>query len=173
MTGERSVGLIVMVKLPPGGDYGDEYLAILQRRGFFNTEKMMAETYPNIYQVTVHGKAKIGETAKNAMIRECFEEMGDCFGAQVAKSEDHLRQVYHRCGDNQILIYAIELPLEILSKIRLHGSSGGIHPLRRGAAKFILVTDTGEKHCSPQNNEAIVMFSDEKLAVLSAFSMFN
>ena len=68
----RVVGLLVMTELPEMG-----LVAVLQRRGEFNHEKMGPETYPGAFQLTAWGGMKDEETPHEAMLREVEEELGE------------------------------------------------------------------------------------------------
>lgn len=71
MTKRRVVGLLVMTELPEMG-----LVAVLQRRGEFNHEKMGPESFPGALQLTVWGGMEDDETPYGAMLREAEEELG-------------------------------------------------------------------------------------------------
>jgi hypothetical protein len=68
---ETSFGLLLVISLD------GKLMAILQRRGEFNHETMSPESWPGACQVTVHGKAIVGEELGTAIKRETIEEIGE------------------------------------------------------------------------------------------------
>lgn len=91
----RMVGLLVMTEMPDG-----ELVAVLQRRGEFNHEKLegilshkrpvsagWSESFPGGYSLTVWGGMEDGETSIQAMIREVQEEMGQEFYGLLLSQE--------------------------------------------------------------------------------------
>ncbi|GEM_PF-350157 len=67
----RVTGLLIMTELP---NYG--LVAVLQRRGEFNHEKMGPESFPGAMQLTVWGGVEESESMPGALFREIQEEMG-------------------------------------------------------------------------------------------------
>ena len=58
---KKSVGLILMSWVPQE-DGSKKLVAILQRRGIWDFERMDKETFPGCYQVTFHGGLEENET---------------------------------------------------------------------------------------------------------------
>ncbi len=164
---KKRVGLIVLVKLKDA-----ELAAVLQGRGFFNSETRKPESYPGICQVTVHGKLENNESAKQALFREIREELGRDFEREVKKAKILEIHRFHE-SRHQVITYAAKLPAKALKAIRPGSSSGGLRLITQSEINRIKTVKPAHKIKGVLDRNAIVMFSDELEAVKKAFKVFS
>ena len=109
---KKSVSLVIITKL------NGVYLALLQKRASWNTEKGTKESYPGCMQTSCHGKLEKGETFVQALFREAREELGENFVAKCLKNIP-LRQISDDYdGRNRIITFATFVPKERLLMIQ-------------------------------------------------------
>ncbi|MDP3999673.1 MAG: NUDIX domain-containing protein [bacterium] len=173
MADKRSVGLVMITEIPEMGR-----VAVLQRRGEFNHEKMGPESWPGGCQVTAHGKVEENETFERALFREIVEELGENLkhALMALRSSDDMpmREVMRsEKGRHEKVTLAVKVPMDFLGYIRLGPSSGGLVLLpetRLDEIKWL--TDFG-KDVGVTDRRIIAMFPDEIEAVRRAFEVLK
>lgn len=173
---KKSVGLVVMVKMPQE-DGSEVLMAMLQRRGTFNTEKMKPESYPGCCQVSVHGGVEEGESFDQALIREVQEEFGqdfaNCLRCLPNKAAVEIL-IHQKTSEKEIITYGTLIPLDWLKMIRLGPDSGGLDLVSASDANGATVEIKPEyKADGPPKGWMIAMFPDEIEAVRKAFIVFG
>lgn len=166
-TKETSVGLIVLTGIPEMG-----VVAVLQRRGEFDHEKMKRESYPGACQVTCYGKMKEKDWGDpiSALQREADEELGS--GVFSLFFRDHLEELVRVETEKKSVITFGVLCMdgeELLSTIRLNASSGGLSFLKREDVGRIEDLTTYNKEEGVIDRRVIAMFPGETKAVQLAF----
>lgn len=176
---KMSVGLIILTDVPSMGR-----VAILQRRGEFNHEKMGPESYPGGCRVTAHGKCEVGESFCKAIDREIVEELG-LAAAGLIRHEDALlhddegKSIYQEIikveGEEKVVLtYGVVLPSKYLfGGIQLGPSSGGLVLVHEDQVDNIQDLTKFDKKEGVTDRRVIAMFPDEKEAVKKAFEMFK
>ncbi len=171
---KKSVGLLLMVRMADGG-----IRAILQRRGWWNHETEKEESWRGSYQPTAHGGMEQNEIIDVAIIlREVAEEIGEVVALQLAISianENKLELLAETRNDEVwVTTYGIIMPMEIIGKIRLGPSSGGIRPISTDEVRSIQSIEAGgyRKDDTLPENRVIVMFDHNIRAVKQAFTVF-
>lgn len=167
MIQKRSVGLVGIVEVPGMGR-----VAVLQRRGEFNHEKLGQESWPGGCQVTVHGGVEENETSERALVREITEELGedflDCLGiGDILGAE---KVMCSEKGREEVTTYALKLSVEALCRIRLGPSSGGLVLLPESRLQEVRWLSEFSKSEGVTDRRVIAMFPDEKEAVSLAFA---
>lgn len=165
MSVKTSVWLIILTEVPGFG-----LVAVLKARGFFNTEKMSKESYPGVFQVTVHGGAEAGGALMNALFREIKEELGNEAEKIVKKERASIFEINRIETDDRVVVtYMLKLPSDFLHEIRLNADSGEIRLVK--AEDVGVISDIKEvyKVAGVPNRKIIIMFPDEKKAVKKAF----
>lgn len=165
---KRSVGLIVMVKMPNG-----QLMAVLQRRGTFNHEKMALESFPGCLQVTCHGGLQDGENVVKGLVREVNEELGQDFN-------DHFSffgtELLSEVGDDKkrVTTYGTILPMELIrDHLRLGPDTGGLVYVPKDMIDQIIEIRPEFKLLGPEFSRTLAMFPDEIAAVKKAFEIFG
>jgi len=173
-----------MVKMPQE-DGKEVLMAVLQRRGRFNTEKMKLESYPGCCQVTVHGKLNEGEEIMTGLRRETEEELGLFFAETYFSLCGHyVGTIIHKTSDESVITFGTVMPIDLLRGIRLGPDSGGlvyVNEKRINDQRIIfeigkddkdMVPDAMKKY-GPSEAATIAMFPDEVEAVRKAFEVFG
>lgn len=172
---KRSVGLVILTEISisdPRPQRGT-FMAVLQRRGTWNVEKMKSESYPGCLQVTCHGKVEEGETFYSALIRESCEELGEAFTRKCQKDVPLVKLVHHTDDEKEVITYGAFVPPEYLRMIRLGPDSGGLDlvPLDEVDEIQELTPDFKEK--GPEFRHTRVMFADEIVTVRNVFEIIQ
>ncbi|OHA41898.1 MAG: hypothetical protein A3G59_00105 [Candidatus Taylorbacteria bacterium RIFCSPLOWO2_12_FULL_47_20] len=117
----KAVGLVVMMRIR------DKPVAILQRRGEFNTEKMALETNPGVWQATMHETLRPDESFETGLNRGIFEELGKEAASILYRPETEI--IHEWTNENYLKrFYWVSSDPNILRVIRLETSTGGIRP---------------------------------------------
>ncbi len=173
---KKSVGLVLMVKMPQE-DGSEVLMAVLQRRGRFNTEKMKPESYPGCCQVTCHGGLEEGESFDDALIREVEEELGTDLAKCLRCLPDKVGieiLIHQTTTEKEIITYGGMLPIKWISSIRLGPDSGGLDLISESEARGATVEIKPEyKADGPPKSWMVAMFPDEIMAVRKAFEVFG
>lgn len=170
MPGKRSVGLLVFTHLPEKG-----LVAILQKRGKFNDETMLPESYPGGCQLTVWGSAKDNENYDEALNREIGEEAGWVWTADFLTARHQGQRVAHLedpvASGGNASVWAAYLPAENIKHLRLGAATGGITLVTEEELPLIqnLKTDYTRER-GVQNTEIIAMFDDSKEILKKGFA---
>lgn len=166
---KQSVGVVLITNLPGKGP-----CAVLQRRGFWNFEKMKPESWPNGCQVTAHGGVEEGEKLLQALEREAREELGEEFVEHATLrmfAEDKLQVVFvHENEKRSVTTFGMEIPHESLRLIRLQPDSGGLFFVTADDLEEIENLDKFDRLGGVPSGR-IAMFEDEKQAVARAFAL--
>lgn len=169
MSKRRVVGLLVMTEIPEMG-----LVAVLQRRGEFNHEKMGPESFPGAMQLTVWGGMEETDTDElTAMLRECEEEMGGSFATHIrCWARLTVSEIYRFEDEKNLKVaYAVKLPCEFLKKICLGPSSGGIRLLKEEEIGKIQDLKNFDKTVGVTDRNILAMFADTKETIERAFKM--
>jgi hypothetical protein len=165
MIKKKSVGLIILTEV-----FGFGLVAVLKARGSFNTEKMDKESYAGVYQVTVHGGLKRGESFMDALFREVKEELGKKAEKIVKKNKAYISEINLMETDDKIVMtYMLKLPSYFLNKIRLNADSGEIRLVKSEEVGIISDIKDAYKVSGVADRRIVVMFPDEKESVKAAF----
>mgnify|MGYP001560009719 FL=1 len=167
---KRSVGLLIMTRIK------GELVAVLQRRGEFNHEKMEPETWPGACQITTHGQINECEDVWHALKRELGEELGERTKKFFDIASDHI-EILNKIasGDKEVTTAGIFVAdaKELLETIQLNASSGGLRILQKDELNRIQNILLGYiKEKGIELRSTIVMFPDEIVAVKKAFEIF-
>lgn len=175
---KRSVGLIVMVRIPQKeGSY--RVMAALQRRGTFNHEKMAPESYPNCLQVTCHGKLNDDEDFQAALYREMCEELGVTFAETFKGGYPGHLLVDSTTDEKRVMTFGVLIPINVIrDHVRLGPDSGGLIYISQDDVGDIvdLSSDMSAKRMKengPEFSYTRAMFPDEIKAVKKAFEIFG
>lgn len=164
----KGVGLLLITDLPRIGR-----VAVLQVRGYFNTEEMRPQYYAGGAQVTVYGGINKRETEKMALFREIREELG-------GKIEKLLRPKWRKeiskisnfkRANEQGTIYAILLDRKFLSKISLSPDSGGLRFVKPDELKNS--QDLSKYKSGVRDRFVLAVFPDTYKIVTKAFRVFG
>lgn len=164
---ELIVGLLVIVKV------GNEGMAVLQRRGEFNHEKMGPESWPGGCQVTVLGGGRAGETPLQAMWREISEELGERVTDFMLLRNFLVKLLDKEEGNQQKKIFGVIESNYLLTIIRLHPSTGGLVLLPESKVEEIQDLTQFDKKEGVTDRKVIAMFPDEIEAVRKAFEQYH
>lgn len=164
---KKSVGLVVMTYITQEGK--EVLVAVLQKRGTFNTEKMEPESYPDCCQVTCHGKLKDKEGWGEGLLREITEELGPVFSSIV-----HHGQSTVLIETDTILTMGIFTSIvNIRNHIRLDPDTGGLVYITKDQVDNIVEISGDMKIHGPEFTHTLAMFPDEIEAVRKAFEIFR
>jgi len=164
VTKKVSVGLVVLTDISSMGGR----VAVLQRRGEFNHEKMGAESYPGACQVTVHGKVEKSESTFTALYREFAEELGKtALRVFLPSALKNLSNIVTE--EKEVMTYGTVLPASFLKEVQLNPSSGGLVLLTEDRMDSIQDLHSFDKKEGVTDRRIIAMFPDEKEAVRKAF----
>lgn len=181
---KRAVALVVLTDIPEIG-----CVAVLQKRGEFNHEKMRSESYPGGCQLTVHGGLKPDESVVEGLLRESHEEMGHDFEQMLSRligNPDVFEVVMENTilngvalvnhaedESSEIFNFAVRLPYRFLNDVRLGPSSGGICLVRQEDVKGIVDLRSFNKVEGVNSRSIVAMFPDAKKAVQKAFEVLK
>lgn len=177
---KTSVGLVILADIPTMGGLN----AVLQERGKFNHEENRPESWPGACQVTAHGKCTEGESIKDGLMREIYEELGAAMAEVIADVAAHNVVELNRVETDEKLVvtfgcrfaaYTIfgEDPFKD-NVFRLHESSGGLRMVnRQGVDKIVDLAKNFNKVDGVKDPEITAMFADEKEAVRLAFEKLS
>jgi len=151
-------------------------VAILQRRGPFNHEKMAPESFPGACQVTAHGKLEEGESFFQALYREIMEELGEKFLRDVyipTSKITEVPEVPSTKGGVRTFAMLVDANCDIL-KIQLNPSSGGLVLATEEMMREAIPIDPSvHKKGGIKDLKTIAIFQDEIDTVLEAFKMLR
>lgn len=170
MAKKVSVGLVVLTDVP---DMGGR-VAVLQRRGEFNHEKMKPESFPGACQVTAHGKVEEGENRFEALGREFIEELGKAVGDLIFRlgaSPVELSRIVTE--EKEAVTYGALFPATFLQSVKLNPSSGGLVLLTEDKVDSIQDLGSFDKKEGVTDRRVIAMFPDEIEAVRQAFAQIR
>jgi hypothetical protein len=169
----NKVGLILFTGTMKG------LTAILQRRGEIDFDGFnephgpygwKEESWAGALQVTCHGKCKEHETEREALLRECEEELGSTIASEITDRFDELKQLSTNDDPSLTLGHFINADYH-LPRMRLHSSSGGL--------KLICAEDLdqikplkGFDKKQPVPNGIMAMHDDEIRALRKGFESF-
>ena len=159
---KTSVGLVVLTNLPSMGGW----VAILQRRGEFNNEKMGPESWPGACQITVHGECKDGEILQTALVREIKEEIGTSLGFNVGTT---VELTYTEDSDKIVASFGMRVIPKWLELFRLHAGTGGLKFVTREQVDNIVSIKDFDKTIGVKDRDVIAMFPDEIITLQRAF----
>jgi hypothetical protein len=166
---KKSVGLVVLTKIPGYGGCPITH-AVLQKRGFWNTEHQRAESYPGCTQVTCHGKLEDGEDFLVALGRELREELGETFAELILISG--VSEVNNEITEEKMVRnFRATVSLSDLRKIRLHPDSGGLLLVTADQLEDFVPITSQMKNTGPEYFHSVAMFKDEIQAVKMALEM--
>ncbi len=166
---KTSVGLVVLTELPSMGGV----VAILQRRGKFNHEKMAPESWPGGCQVTCHGKVEEGdEDVLDALQRELEEEFGwDAVQEILPDPNRAILLADEESETERALTYGVLVPLSsfLREDVILNASSGGLDFVTCDQLDQIQDLRNFDRKTGVTDLNTIAMFNDEAKAVTLAF----
>ncbi len=170
MAKKVSVGLVVITDVPGMGR-----VAVLQRRGEFNHEKMGPESWPGGCQVTASGGAEADENFLQALRREIEEELGENFIRALSREDvGPVQELVHlEDADLEVITYGVKMPADILGQIRLGPSSGGLVLLPEEEVGNIENLKDFDRKEGVRDRKTIALFSDAKEAVVKAFAILK
>lgn len=171
MPGQQLVSLIIFTKLPD--DIG--LVAILQKRGEFDDERMKPESAPGGCQLTVTGGIEDGETPEAALHREVIQEIGFTCGIEFALASinmENMTILSYAPGEQRkenALAYAWIVEPEFIRRMSLHPATGGLKYLRESQIKEIVDLSNFGKYEGVVHNRTVAMFSDATELLVKAF----
>lgn len=170
MPGKRSVGLLVFTHLP-----GGELVAILQKRGKFNDETMLPESFPGGCQTTVWGSAKDKENFDEALNREIGEETGWVWTADFLIARAEGKRVIHLEDPNTsggaVSLWAAYFPIEKIRQMRLSSATGGLEYLREEQIPHIRdLKAEFTRESGVKDADTLAMFDDAKEILKNGFA---
>ncbi|PIT96659.1 hypothetical protein COT82_01985 [Candidatus Campbellbacteria bacterium CG10_big_fil_rev_8_21_14_0_10_35_52] len=162
----KTIGLIVMFK-----NKEKRFIAALQTRGNFNTEKNKQETYKSASQLTVHGGINEKESEINALLRETKEELGKKFAKIIELNKNKIIKL-NRVKNDKISAVNFGLMLaEIdLDKIKINKQTdGSLRLISKNEISNIRELKPSDKTNGIANKNEIAMFFDDIETVKLAF----
>ncbi len=166
---EKIVGLLIVTNLLDKGK-----VALLQRRGKYDFEKMKDETWPGACQVTAIGRASDPkEYASNVLYNEIKGEIGQYIADLVAASKNKVEEqklfdgkAIRNGKEKEIKIYGFGMRWpEVKKLIKLHLSTGGLEYVAPAAVSKIKNLLDFESQKGVADLHTIAMFPEEKEAV--------
>lgn len=159
------VGLMILTQ-----DEGNEPVVILQRRGAFDYEKNMPESFAGVCQVTAHGQADGDESPEEALLREVEEELGKTAAATVRREFSRIKEVGRTEIDDKVRItYTLTLPTSFVQEIHLHKSSSGLVLIKKSELCNVQGALPEYREHGVPAHDCIFMFPDEKSALERLF----
>lgn len=170
---KRATGLLIMTEIPGMG-----LVAVLQRRGEFNHEKMGPESYPGGLQPTVWGGVKDEECVLDALIREIKQELGKRTW-EIWIHGRSLKEIYRLEDEKGLMIaFGVKLPCDFLAEkdnseeeVRLNASSGGLRLLKEEEIDKIQDLKNFDKTVGITDRNILAMFTDTKETIRRAFTL--
>jgi len=160
-------------------------VAVLQRRGEFNHEKLeeilkggnddgFGESFPGGCNLTVWGGMKENETPMEAIIRETYEEMGEDLGEMFDFNWHVAKEIYRFEDDKNLKIaFGLKVSCDILLDLHFNASSGGIHILTEDKVDEIQDLAKFDKKIGVLDRSVIALYFDCRQAIKNAFAMFK
>lgn len=172
---KRATGLLIMTELPGMG-----LVAVLQRRGEFNHEKMGPESFPGMLQLTAWGGVKDEECVLDALIREIIQELGKKIWENWIRGRN-LKEIYRLEEEKSLKIaFGLKLPCDFLAEredseeeVRLNASSGGLRPLKEEEINKIQDLKNFDKTVGITDRNILAMFTDTKETIVRAFKLLS
>jgi len=162
---KQAVGLFVFTELPEMG-----LVAVLQRRGEFNHEKMGPESFPGGCQATAHGGVNEGESIQEALYREIREELGESFLIWLLAHPGTILTLGTFENERTVNTNFFTLvPADLLKKIRLEVASGGITLIRERDLQSVEPLEGFDRKVGVTDRRVLALFSDDIAALRSAF----
>lgn len=165
-----------MTKLRVKEDEAENVVALLQRRGKINTDSLYGykkQSFAGLCEITCYGKAEGKETPEQALKREMTEELGQEATDFISKCSPI--KIYERTeSDNDhVHIWAVYCGREILKKIKLDISTGGIELITKDQ-----IVNLKYEIFSPINKESsnlgeIIVFETPRLVLEKTFEIFK
>lgn len=169
---KRSVGLVIITRIPDPQNPGPgKFMAVLQRRGTWNTEKMKLESYPGCLQVTCHGKLEGDEGYQEALLRESCEELGKEFTTMLISDISFVELVHETNDEKSVITLGAFVPAEKLRFIRLGPDTGGLDLVSAEDVYDISELTSEFKEKGPEFRYTRIMFADEIQAVKKALEI--
>lgn len=154
-------------------------VAILQKRGDFNHEKMEPESWPGACQLTAHGKCEENESMIDALIREVQEELEGPdipfervrgFGMIIKFEADKLTELNRvESETSEVVNYGVRVANSLIPMFRLSPSTGGLRLVHRVELASVIDVRSFDKIAGVPLRATIAMFPDELDAVKIAF----
>ena len=168
------VGLLIATKLKVVENGEEEIVLLLQRRGKINTDSDYGfkwQSFSGLCEITSYGKASGTETPEQALEREIKEELG--LEALNEIKENKLTKLYsltEKDGDH-VHVWGVLLNKDILRKIKLDISTGGIEILRRSDLSRVRYAKYNDEKQIVTDLNDIVIFEIPKDILLSGFDL--
>jgi len=143
-------------------NYGDDKVALLQRRGKINPETKQKETWAGAHQVTVVGRVNKGETPKEAILRELGEELALSKG-MIEKLKPQLDEVIKfKKGYKVITMFKVETDRKFLQEVRPLINQKKLKIIRPALVSKIKILKPKDRKKGVTNSNEIKMFTEEK-----------
>ena len=167
---KHSVGLVVLTF------FQGQKVAVLQKRGLVDFEKMKMQSWSGACQITVHGQVEpTDQTPFDTLLREAKEEIGLPARTYFFFERPNPFVLLHEAETDRehVSTYAIQVEDQnFLRHVRLESSTGGIRLVTSPEVQYI--EDLAKNYTKEKgvDKNVIAMFLDEKLAVEKAFEVF-
>jgi len=169
MSEKTSVGLVILTEIP---EYG--LVAVSQRRGKFDVEKMKKESYPGGIQVSAHGHLEDGEDFIDGLYREVGEELGKEVAIRLKDAKDSVLEINRVVNDKEeVVTYMVKFPAEFLKEVKLSASTAGLEYISEKDVASISDLKGIDKIEGVADGRMIAMFLDEKEAIAKAFEFIR
>ena len=161
----RTVELLLMTRLPERG-----LVAVLQVRGAYNPTTKKPHEWPGACQLTCHASVEDDESPRDALWRDCRQELGADAKSQLFAMTSPLTEIAKVDTDErEVRTYGLLVPADFLMKIPGSGTAGFRYIARD--EKIFPVT-TFDKTSGVANLGITAMFPNEIEAVQTAFNTF-
>ena len=145
-------------------------VAILQRRGKFNHEKMKPESFPGGCQLTVWGGAEEKETPARALWREIVEEAGWVWATDFRILKNSGKRAVQLEDSLSVSVWGAYFPPESLETLRLNASTGGIVMVKEDDLEKIRdLKGDFQRDAGVPDLATIAMFNDAKEVLAKGF----
>lgn len=164
-----------MIKVKSTENEPEELVALLQRRGKINTDNdygFKNQSFAGLCEVTSYGKAEGDETPDQALKREMTEELGEQATQTILNSKPVKLYENTEEDSDHTHVWTTLVDKNILKKIKLDISTGGIEILRKKDLEKVKFTTFTEKGLSIKDSDAIIIFETPKEAIEKAFMLY-
>jgi hypothetical protein len=167
---KRSVGLLFLTR------WQGALVAVLNARGQYNFEKMKAESWPGLCQVSTHGEIEDVDGGNHvaALVREAGQELGNTAAQIIDERFAEMKQIGYKKDDREeVTTYALYVAdPEFLKYVQLSSDSGGLRLAHYGDER-LCSTDGLTKTEGVRDMNVFAMFPDELAAVRKALVLYQ
>ena len=168
------VGIIILTKLTLNNQ--EELVAILQRRGKFNTEDpsgFKLQSFAGLCEATAYGQAHLGEEPLMALKREMTEELGPVATDTIFATSPTPLFTQTEPDQDQIYLWSAFCDKSILEQIKLEVSTGGLEIVREADLPHLEYVTFGPTKVTCTDLNQIIAFELPTEALAKAFALYK